>query len=75
MPSDKDEACNWVRCGAVAGAVPRDAEGRGLYGCGEQFCFQCGLKLCNASESHGACCALEGYCPGGHNSHCERPRQ
>jgi hypothetical protein len=36
----KDDACNWVCCGlAVEGFVVGA-------GCGRQYCFQCGGRLC-----------------------------
>jgi len=37
----KDEACNWVCCGLLA-----DNKFAVGFGCGKQFCFQCGKKLC-----------------------------
>lgn len=42
----KDDACNWVCCGEVmVGGV---ATFRVMSGCGNQWCFQCGKKLCGA---------------------------
>lgn len=38
----KDDACNWVCCGMLAGG------GFARGGCGRQFCFACGLRLCGA---------------------------
>lgn len=72
----KDAACNYVfACGlAVEGFVA---------GCARPWCWECGKKFCgvwpSGPTSHGDnCCAREvgfravDYCPGGHNSHCER---
>lgn len=80
---EKNAACNWVACGLVDAGKNGEKGGRG---CGRQFCFQCGLKLCgepmvdpvtfaikSVSRNHnGECnCKNDGtYCPGGHNSHC-----
>jgi hypothetical protein len=68
----KDMACNWVCCG-----LARDADGRERFhvgmGCGRQWCFKCGLRLCSpmfddksgarlpsTPTHHGyACCAAE----------------
>lgn len=68
----KDERCNWVCCGLDTG--------RGFvarHGCGRQFCFRCGRRLCGllydpetgaptgASTSHdAACCAAEAFAAG-----------
>ena len=51
--------------------------------CGKKFCSQyidpeTGIKTKDAKEIHGKCCSLEScfiqeeYCPGGHNSHCDK---
>jgi hypothetical protein len=40
----KNEACNWVRCGLLEVGFKAD------HGCGQQWCFLCEGKLCNASE-------------------------
>ncbi len=80
---EKDESCNWVCCGlTVDGFIVG-------YGCGMQWCFLCGKKLCtkfydeklgtkieSASDNHHDCCPpSEDFCPGGHNSHCERSKE
>jgi hypothetical protein len=43
----KDSACNWVTCG-----LTKDAAGKDVFqiefGCGRQWCFTCGRKLCTA---------------------------
>lgn len=42
----KDEACNWVCCGLVRDETTRaDAFMHGM-GCGRQWCFHCGKRLC-----------------------------
>ena len=81
----KDDRCNWVCCGLETHGTFRAGQG-----CGRQWCFRCGLKLCTrvydeegtriagARTDHDAsCCAAEatadtvdGWCPGGHHSHC-----
>jgi hypothetical protein len=38
----KDAACNWVTCGLATEGFMVAA------GCGHQFCFLCGKKLCGA---------------------------
>ncbi len=74
----KNDACNWVCCGLTeAGFVIHG-------GCGRQFCFHCGKKLCGqyiwphngarnlaVGDCHSAaCCGVSpDMCPGGHNSH------
>lgn len=79
----KDNACNWVCCGLITAEGGKEAFKPG-YGCGCQFCYQCGKKLCTAlfdaasgskvsdKRSHDKdCCADDGtHCPGGHNAHC-----
>lgn len=62
----KDEHCNHVICGVQA----RDGFAVGS-GCGRQFCFQCGLRLCgqvygevgkhlpNVPTQHNKCCVVE----------------
>lgn len=79
----KDTACNWVCCGLDAAGFHVGA------GCGRQWCFACGGKLCGqmfdpatgvalpgVSTSHSdACCGFgTDVCPGGHNSHKARTR-
>lgn len=80
----KNEACNWVCCGLT---TTKEGFRKGE-GCGQQWCFSCGKKLCGllyepasglkvpgVAESHSASCAClnDGtYCPGGHNSHCPK---
>lgn len=74
----KDAACNWVCCGLDASGFVVGA------GCGRQFCFLCGRKLCGAlfdaatgarqlhvhTNHSAACCGVGAdFCPGGHNSH------
>ena len=75
--AEKDDACNWVTCGLT------DTGFQVHHGCGMQWCFACGGKLCGqlydsdtgiqrtgVATSHSAdCCPFPGYCPGGHNSH------
>lgn len=77
---DKDTNCNWVCCGFGADGVYRK-----FFGCGRQWCFQCGKKHCgqlfdpvtgarntNVTTNHGTTCrCLDNgeFCPGGHNSH------
>ncbi len=44
----KDQACNHVVCGVdTARGFVRE------HGCGHQFCFQCGKKLCGDRHFHG----------------------
>lgn len=84
-PSMKDTACNWVCCGLITGTDKKEKFMPG-FGCGHQFCFQCGKKLCTQvfhgssgaklsdKRNHGAdCCTNDGsFCPGGHNAHCKK---
>jgi hypothetical protein len=65
----KDDACNWVCCGLESGS---NAFVVGA-GCGRQWCFSCGKRLCGVlydstsgqihqgvSTSHGRrCCSAE----------------
>ena len=79
----KDDACNYIfACGLqTGGAFVVGA------GCGKSWCWQCGKKFCGlyynpetgtksptAKESHNSTCCpkQDDYCPGGHNSHCEK---
>ena len=78
----KDEACNWVCCGLVK--VGGKDTFLSYVGCGRQFCFRFGRKLCGTlygaegkiagvADSHTASCDCVNdgtHCPGGHNSHC-----
>ena len=74
----KDDNCNWVCCGLASNNV--------FYvGCGHQWCFQCGKRLCgqlfrpatkaripHVPTSHSELCGCKNdgtYCEGGHNSH------
>lgn len=83
----KDDACNWVACGLLTGTSAASAEsfdgcGRSFcFLCKKKLCGRVlnadGTPASDARTQHDAhCCAAEGdpaeYCPGGHNSHCER---
>jgi ribosomal protein L32 len=83
----KDNACAFVfACGLdVSGFVVGAGCGRSwCWKCGKKFCgrymdAETGRKLPDARESHDSdCCRREQgfaeaeFCPGGHNSHCER---
>ena len=83
----KDDACNYIfACGLDSnhGFIKDAGCGRSwCWECGKKFCSQyydpvtC-EKSRTAKENHGACCqnepgfTKETYCPGGHNSHCEK---
>lgn len=71
----KDASCNYIfACGLTAEGF--------VVGCSRPWCWECGKKLCGVwpagPQSHGDCCLAEPgfkpeeYCPGGHNSHCDR---
>ena len=84
----KDDACNYIfACGLQTGGAFVVGAGCGkswCWQCGKKFCGlyynpETGTKLPTAKESHnGTCCSNEknfkqdDYCPGGHNSHCEK---
>ena len=84
----KDTACNYVfACGlqTTGGFVIGAGCGRSwCFECGKKFCGiyinpVSGKKCVDAKETHNAeCCKIEkdfkidNYCPGGHNSHCEK---
>ena len=83
----KDDACNYIfACGLDAnrGFIKDSGCGRSwCWECGKKFCSQyydpsTGEKLRTAKENHDSCCqsepgfTKESYCPGGHNSHCEK---
>lgn len=82
----KDAACNYIfACGLDTAGTFRVGQGCGrswCWTCGKKFCSpyydEKGSKLPTAKESHDACCSTESgfkqedYCPGGHNSHCEK---
>jgi len=74
----KNQACQWVCCGLTPSGFYHK------FGCGRQFCFSCGCKLCGealygsdgkkqtgVSTNHSdLCCPItDDYCEGGHNSH------
>lgn len=78
---EKDEKCNWVCCGLLSD----NKTFLSRFGCGMQYCWECGKKLCGrlygadgkkiagVSTNHSATCGCldDGtFCPGGHNSHC-----
>ena len=75
----KDEACNFVTCGNST-CFPHPPQGVPasvyLNGCGKNWCFQCGKKLCSYSVHTETCCKddphfqVDTFCPGGHHSHC-----
>lgn len=84
----KDTACNYIfACGLETSGTFKINQGCGkswCWECGKKFCGQyydpqTGLKLPTAKETHTAFCCInepgykqEEYCPGGHNSHCEK---
>lgn len=82
----KDDACNYIfACGLESSGFVKEAGcGRSwCWECGKKFCSQyydpLTGKLCkSAKDNHGACCqeeqgfTKETYCPGGHNSHCNK---
>lgn len=83
----KDAACNYIfACGLETNGKFKMGAGCGkswCWQCGKKFCGQyinvaTGNKAATAIETHGACCYLapdfkkEDYCPGGHNSHCDK---
>ena len=84
----KDAACNYIfACGLETNGNFRIGEGCGkswCWHCGKKFCGQyydemAGTKLPTAKETHTyTCCnsdtgfSKDGYCSGGHNSHCEK---
>ena len=84
----KDAACNYIfACGLEMNGNFRIGEGCGkswCWQCGKKFCGQyydekTGMKLPTAKDVHTeSCCTSEtgfskdGYCSGGHNSHCEK---
>jgi len=84
----KDDACNYIfSCGLDTTGKFHVDNGCGkswCWECGKKFCGQytdskTGVKSASAKDTHdAACCKTEGdfvqdaYCPGGHNSHCEK---
>jgi len=84
----KDAACNYIfACGLEASGKFKAGHGCGkswCWECGKKFCGHyydehTATKLPTAKENHDAeCCKKEPgfqedqYCPGGHNSHCEK---
>jgi len=84
----KDDACNYIfACGLQTRGGFFVGAGCGkswCWECGKKFCGQyinptTGVKTPEAKENHNAdCCKKEvgfiqdQYCPGGHNSHCEK---
>lgn len=83
----KDNACNYIfACGLESTGKFKINEGCGrswCWQCGLKFCGlyynpKTGLKMPFAKEFHNSCCKNEegfiesNYCPGGHNSHCEK---
>jgi len=83
----KDTACNYIfACGLETGGSFKIGAGCGrswCWECGKKFCSPymnptTGTKAPEAKENHGDCCSREAgfkkedYCPGGHNSHCEK---
>jgi len=83
----KDAACNYIfACGLETNNKFTIGGGCGrswCWECGKKFCGiyydeKTGQKLPSAKEHHSTCCMAEAefkqddYCPGGHNSHCEK---
>lgn len=83
----KDNACNYIfACGLGSDGKFWIGGGCGrswCWECGKKFCGvyinpSTGQKMAGGRTEHGACCSLEegfkqeDYCPGGHNSHCEK---
>lgn len=84
----KDDACNYIfACGLQTSGAFVVGAGCGkswCWQCGKKFCGlyynpETGTKSPEAKESHNnTCCSNEqsfkqgDYCPGGHNSHCEK---
>ena len=83
----KDDACNYIfACGLDSTNRFRIGVGCGhswCWECGKKFCSiyinpETGMKCQNAREYHDMCCRTEKgfvedkYCPGGHNSHCDK---
>lgn len=83
----KDNACNYIfSCGLDSNNKFQVSKGCGRTWCWEcckKFCSkyhnpETGEKLPTAKDNHGDCCkgeegfSKETYCPGGHNSHCEK---
>ena len=81
----KDDNCNFIfACGLndKGKFIKELGCGRSwCFKCGLKFCgyyYIDGKKSLNAKDVHGECCKLEEgfseekYCPGGHNSHCEK---
>ena len=84
----KDAACNYIfACGLTSNNKFHVGQGCGrswCWQCGKKFCGQyynpvTGVKEVSAKENHSSscCCAdaqfnQKDYCPGGHNSHCDK---
>jgi len=84
----KDDACNYIfACGLATNNKFIVGAGCGrswCWQCGKKFCGvyidpETGKKTANSRESHDKeCCKKEPgfkadeYCPGGHNSHCDK---
>ena len=83
----KDDSCNYIfSCGLDSKGVFHIGAGCGrswCWQCGKKFCSQYhdpqnGQRLVSAKDTHTNCCIDEigfiqsDYCPGGHNSHCEK---
>lgn len=83
----KDNKCNYIfACGLTDKNTFTPGTGCGhswCFECGKKFCGlyidpDTGKKRHDAKEAHSSCCISEigfvqsDYCPGGHNSHCEK---
>jgi len=70
----KDDACNWVCCGLVTDErTGKDKFLPGM-GCGRQWCFECGKRLCGQMfvEDEATGQVAKTSAPTYHNEYCCR---